>query len=271
MLDTAARAGIADYEFVRPLGRLGRGDYYLARRPARVPVDDEFVTVKILAGSPGEDAFTRATRELRAFAAVQSPELVRLYDAGQEGDNVFYAMEYHPLGSLAAPARRLERGEVVRAVADAARAAHALHEHGIVHCDIQPASIVLHDGGGRLADLGLAQVLRPGEAIAGMSDVAAVEFVDPALLIGGQYGRATDIWSLGATLHRVLTGAGIYGDLDQLDALLALRTVLTSEPILAGGLSSDEEDLVRWSLAPDPIQRPETAAAFAEVLERWID
>jgi serine/threonine protein kinase len=270
MLDTDARTGIADYEFVRPLGRLGRGDYYLARRPDRVPVDDEFVTVKILAGSAGEDAFSRATRELRAFAAVQSPQLVRLFDAGQEGDSVFYAMEYHPLGSLASPARDLDRAEKLRAVADAARAAHALHEHGIVHCDIQPASIVLHEGGGRLADLGLAQVLRPGEAIAGMSDVAAVEFVDPELLVGGQYGRATDIWSLGATLHRVVTGVGIYGPLDQLDALLALRTVLTSEPTLDAGLTSDERDLVGRSLDRDPVKRPDTAAAFAECIERWI-
>jgi len=59
--------------------------FYLAHRPERLPVSDELVAVKVLSGTSSQDTFRRATRELAAFAAVSSPYLVTLYDAGQAG------------------------------------------------------------------------------------------------------------------------------------------------------------------------------------------
>jgi serine/threonine protein kinase len=269
MIGVATRSGIADYEFVRFLADLGKGEYYLAHRPPRLPVEGDLVAVKILSGSTTDEAFDLATRELRAFASVESPYLVRLFDAGQEGDTFYYAMEYHSLGSLAVPARPLSRDEVLRAVSHAARATHALHEAGIAHCDIKPANVLLREDGGCLADLGLAQVLNPGQTVSGMADTSSIEFVDPALMLGGAPGRATDIWSLAATLHRVLTGAGLYGVLDDSDPLLALRTVLSGEPVVSAELSDREASLIAACLDPDPAQRPLTAAAVADTIESW--
>ena len=99
------REGIADYRFVRFLGAGNHGVFYLAYRPERLQVDAEFVAVKVLSGSNSQDTFRRATRELAAFAAVRSPYLVTLYDAGQQGDEVYYSMEYLPAGSLARSSR----------------------------------------------------------------------------------------------------------------------------------------------------------------------
>ena len=102
MSDASIRLnGIADYEFVRSLGRGNHGEFFVAHTPARLPVDAEFVAVKVLSGPTSEDVFRRATRELSAFASVQSPCLVALYDAGQQGESFYYAMEYLPDGSLA--------------------------------------------------------------------------------------------------------------------------------------------------------------------------
>src|SRR5690349_20867361 len=84
------RAGIADYQFVRHLGLGNHGAYYLARRPERLHIDAEFVAVKVLSGPNSRDTFRRATRELTAFAAVKSPYLVTLYDAGQQRDDLYY-------------------------------------------------------------------------------------------------------------------------------------------------------------------------------------
>jgi serine/threonine protein kinase len=64
------------------------------------------VAVKVLSGGSGQDVFRRAHRELAAFAAVSSPYLVSLYDAGRQGEQMYYSMEYLPGGSLAAPPGR---------------------------------------------------------------------------------------------------------------------------------------------------------------------
>ena len=198
---------LADFRVVRLIGEGNHGRFYLAHPPARLGIDDEFVAVKVFAGQCSEDAYRRGTRELRAFAAVDSPYLARVYDAVLE-DNFLYAMEYFPLGSLAAPARPLTRDEVLRAVEHAARAVHALHEAGLAHGDVKPGNVMLHEDGGKLSDLGLARVFTRGAALTGMAPETSVEFLDPSLLLGDPPSRSTDLWALGATLHRALSGEG---------------------------------------------------------------
>ncbi len=261
-----ARNGIADYEFVRDLGEGNYGTFHLAKTPARLPVDSEFVAVKVLASGTTDDTFRRSTRELQLFASIHSPYLVRLFDAGQDGGTFYYAMEYHPLGSLAAPARPLDRPEVLRAMTHAARAAHDLHEVGCVHRDIKPANVLLHEHGAVLSDLGLAQILNPGQTVTGIGTLGSMEFMDPVVVRGGRPSRACDIWSLGATLHRALTGEGIYGELPGAP-LLALRAVLSREPTLAASLSPEEAAVIRRCLALDPTERPVSADEVATQIE----
>jgi serine/threonine protein kinase len=197
--------GIADYEFIRSLGQGNHGEFHLAKRPARLPIDVDHVAVKVVGGT-GEDAFRRATRELKAFSVVQSPYLVTLYDAGQQGGIFYYSMEYLPGGSLAEPAGPLDLAGKLRAVACAAMAAQALHDAGIVHRDIKPGNVLISEKGAKLSDLGLSQVLTPGVQVTGMGRISSVEFTDPGLLRGEEPSPAADVWSLGATLHWALTG-----------------------------------------------------------------
>jgi len=266
-------AAIADYEIVRLLGEGNHGRYYLARPPARLDIDDEFVALKVFGDRVGEKAYERGVRELRAFAAVRSPYLVRVFDAVLE-DSFVYAMEYFPLGSLAAPTRALAAAEVLDALENAARAAHALHEAGLAHGDIKPANILLAehgDGavstvGGRLSDLGLARFLNPGNTLTGMGRASSVEFTDPDLLAGERPSRRSEVWSLGATIHRALTGTGLYGELPDAQPLLAIRKVLSSKPVVQdGSLPPAVSALVRACLAPDDT-RPTTAEQVADAL-----
>ncbi|MDF5753807.1 serine/threonine-protein kinase [Spongiactinospora sp. TRM90649] len=255
--------GIADYRFVRSLGAGNHGEFFLAERPERLPVDAEHVAVKVLGGT-GQDAFRRATRELRAFAAVSSPYLVTLYDAGQQGGIFYYSMEYLPEGSVARPVRPPQRDALLRAVGCAARAAHALHEEGIVHRDIRPGNVLLTPHGGKLSDLGLSQVLTPGVTVTGMGGVGSVEFTDPGQLQGDPPTPLNDVWSLGATLHWAITGTGLYGDLPTHDTLLTLRKVHSTSPAVAPGLDHEVADLVHACIG-DPGKRP-TAAVLADLL-----
>jgi serine/threonine protein kinase len=261
---------IADYSFVRALGEGNHGEFYLATPPARLRVPAEYVAVKVLTGGGTDESFRRMTKELRAFAAVQSPYLVTLYDAGQEGGTFYYSMEYFPLGSLAAPARPLSRGEIIRAVSHAARAAHALHESGVAHRDIKPANVMLHDNGAKLSDLGLAQVLQPGQTVTGIGTIGSIEFIDPVIMRGERASRSTDIWSLGLTLHRALSGVGVYGELPDRDPLLALRKVLSSTPTLDPSLAPGEREVIEACIEPDVTRRIPTALALAERLEQLV-
>lgn len=260
-------AGIADYVFVRVLGDGNHGTYHLARPPARLSLDSEFVVVKVLAGQTTADTFRRATRELKAFAAVRSPHLVRLFDAGQQGGTFFYAMEWLPRGSLASPAEPLTHPDALRALASAARAAHDLHEAGIVHRDINPDNVLLADDGGRLADLGLAQVLQPGVAVTGIGRVESVEYIDPVVLGGGQPSRLTDVYGLGMTLHRALTGSGMFGDIPADQPMMAMRAVLSRSPEPAEGLTDEQRALIEACVSGDFALRPRTALDVAERID----
>jgi eukaryotic-like serine/threonine-protein kinase len=254
---------IADYELIRSLGWGNHGQFFLARKPDRLPVDVEYVAVKVFAGTSTDATFRRATRELQAFAAVRSPYMVSLYDAGQHDGVLYYSMEYLERGSLATPDKPVTQTQAITAVRDAALAVAALHAAGMVHRDIKPGNIMLTETGGKLSDLGLAHVIAPGVTVTGMGPVASIEYTDPEQLQGAPASPATDIFALGVTLHRVLSGKGIYGqDLPSDDGLLALRRVMTATVELAPDLPSGAAELISACIGPGD-QRP-TAEEFAQ-------
>lgn len=254
--------GIADYEFIDELGESNYGLNYLATTPQRLGLPAGRVVVKVISGPTSADAVRRATRELRHFAAAKSDRLVRIYDAGQSDGSFFYVMEYLPRGSLAEARGGLSPAHAVRAVHDAAVAAHALHEVGIAHRDIKPGNILIADDGGRLSDLGLSQLLSPGVVFTGLGQIG-LEYSDPAIMTGAEASRATDIWSLGAALHFAVTGTGVYGALPATEPLLLVRTILARRPAVDPGLPGPLRELIGACLAPDVLDRPRTAAELA--------
>lgn len=261
----------AGYELIDTLGAGSQGECYIASPPPRVGRGDDRVVLKVQTAPATEAARLRVADEFRRAASVHCPQICPLLEAGHVEGAVFSAIPYFPRGSLARPRLRPTRAEVLRACADAARAAHALHEAGIVHRSIKPANILLTDGGGALADIGLTHATSPGQTLAALGSVAAVEFVEPAALLGHPPGRASDIWSLGVTLHRALTSSSVYGDLPGDGVLGALRHVVQTPPVLADGLTDGEAALVAWCLSAERADRPATAALVAERLDRLAE
>ena len=212
----------------------------------------------------GEQQLRRAAQELRILASVKSAYLVELYDAGQDGDKLFYSMEHPLLGTLEAPGEPLDDDRRLSAVADAARGAHALHEAGIAHRNIRPSCILLYGSLAKLADLGMAKRLDAGKSVSQMPDVSDIEFVDPTILTGETPSRGSDIWSLGATLHWTMSGGqSLHPGRGQLDPFAAMRRVLTEPPLISPDLLDGVASVVAQALARDPADRQSTAEELA--------
>lgn len=273
--------GIADYHFVERLGEGNHGTFWLAKRPPRLDTTDaEYVAVKTLAQQATDQDFARMANELRVYAAVESPHLAPIHDAGHHNGRLFYATTYFADGSLGAPARPMGHAEVITAVADAALGAHALHEAGIAHRDIKPDNVMISrvDSGpggeagagpmvrAMLGDLGLAQVINPGQTVTGIGPVGTIEYLAPEQVQGEKASRASDIWALGVTLHRSLTGRGVYQSLPVDSLVEALRHVVTARPSLDESLPAVVGTIIDRCLVEDPAGRFQTAAALADEL-----
>ena len=258
---------VGDYVFLRELGRGEHSQVFLARSPRRLGIDADTVAVKVLSLT-GTDGFDAVADELSLFASLDSPQLVPMYDVGMDSGVVFYAMRHEPLGSLSAPVRGLTRRERLQAVARAARGAHELHEAGSVHRGIGPTNILLDKGGAVLGEPAVAHLITHGHTVSGLGTRAdRLELVDPALMSGRPAGRASDIWSLGVTLHQVLTGHGLFPALVSADPFTAVRIYLRSRPEPGEDLSDGERAVVVTALHPDPARRYRTADEFAGAVE----
>jgi serine/threonine protein kinase len=173
-------------------------------------------------------------------------------------------------GSLDSPAKPISRREVMQAVADAALGAHALHEAGIAHANITPSNILLGTRCAKLADPSLLAVLDPGRTTAGTRAGDSVDLTDPSILLGASPSRASDVWSLGATLHRLLTGQSLFGVVPDVGETEALRHVIVAPARLGGSLSPAEARVIAECVAEDPVERPLTAEALATRLRSLL-
>lgn len=261
---------IADYAIVRPMRTGNHGLMYVCTPPARLGVDDDVVAVKVHDHHATDQEFRRIANELRLLNSTQSPFIVRLIDAGNDNGRLFLVMRYYPEGSLDDEFGPRAPEVAIQAVADAARGAHALHELGVAHRDIKPANILVERGRGLLTDLGLAQMLGNEVTTVGSGPLGALEFMAPALAWGDPASRRTDLWSLAATLHRAVTGAGIMGEIDTTSMLSAVRHVMHTEPRLDPGCSGELAQILQRALHIGDTDPYTTAAAFADDLEALI-
>jgi len=262
------RATVSEYPMISAVSESQLEAVYLADPPARLEAPSP-VIVRVFTSDVLDERHQRIVEQLHRFATVESPHLAVLLDAGKERDRFYFVVESPPLGTLADPARPLSSEEVLRAVAQAARGAHALHEAGLAHRDICPARIMLHEDGARLGELDLARFVEAGITVTSSASAGAIEFLDPAIIRGERSSRSSDIWSLGATLHRALTGKSIYGEeLPPTDLVNAVRRVLSTETAVDSSISpAAAGDVVRACLAPLAADRPPTALAVAEQIE----
>jgi Tol biopolymer transport system component len=196
---------VARYRIVGPIGIGGMGVVYRA-------VDTRLgrtVALKFLPPmlTPNPRAKARFLNEARAVSALDHPNVCTVYEAGETAEGQLYlAMACYDGVTLK---RRLERGplEVAEALHIALQVARGLakaHRHGIVHRDVKPANLMItEDGIVKILDFGIAK--RPEQTLAAPL-LGTPGYMSPEQARGREVDPRSDVWSLGAVLHEMLTG-----------------------------------------------------------------
>ncbi len=200
---------IAGYKIESRIGRGGMGVVYKAEHLTL----ERRAAVKIiapdLAESPGFRE--RFTREARIAAALQHPNIVTVYDAGEVDGVLYLAMRYIDGSDLSAILRadgRLRPYRAIDVCRQVAAALDAAHAQGLIHRDVKPANVLIEGRTAFLTDFGLTkrlhgthtQLTRAGDV------VGTIHYVAPEQIEGGQVSARTDVYSLGCLLYHCLTG-----------------------------------------------------------------
>ena len=195
------------------LGQGGMGAVYLAEHATL----RRKVAVKVLAPTEGMNkvAVERFLREARAAAALDHPNIVRIFDVAQQGEMHFLAMEYvdgQTLDALVEAAGPVAAGRAVELMLMAAAGLQHAYEKGFVHRDIKPGNLIVgKDGVLKILDMGLARSQEIGDKLTEILDKGAVvgtaDYISPEQAVNSpDLDIRADIYSLGATFFTVVAG-----------------------------------------------------------------
>jgi tRNA A-37 threonylcarbamoyl transferase component Bud32 len=267
---------IGRYEIHGELGRGGMGVVYdgfdpsLSRRVAIKVIDTQRLAET---GLDDRELHQRFEREMRATSRLFHPNLVAILDAGvaRIGDaaQAYYLMERIEGESLELRLRRagpLPREAGLRIAAAIARGLAVVHEQGLVHRDLKPSNVLLPElGEPKLTDFGLSR-WRPDPLDDGAEGaiVGSAHYLSPEQVTHAEVDARADLFSLGAMLVHVFTGAPPFAA-SSLSAHLG--RIVWDEPDGLHRLDRDVRSLVSELLAKDPGDRPGSAAQVAERLE----
>ncbi len=262
---SSATLAAGRYEVEKTLGGGGMAVVYLAQ-------DTELgrsVAVKLLADNLTDDLELRRrfVREARLAARLSHPNVVAVYDAGEEDGRPFIVMECVEGESLAETVRREDRLEPERVRELALQACAGLehaHRAGLIHRDVKPGNLlVTTDGTLKIADFGIAHAVEGTRLTEAGTVLGTAAYLSPEQASGEPVTPASDLYSLGACLYELLAGRPPYG-YETIGELLARRTWGPPPPL--EGVPADLAGPIQACLARDPAARPPSASALAREL-----
>jgi len=211
MAGSSATPMLGRYEIKKELGKGAMGIVYLGVDPKI----NRSVAIKTMRFEEGleekamKDLKDRFFREAQAAGNLQHPNIVKIFDAGEEQDIAYIAMELlkgDDLKKWTAKDKLLPVEKVLEYVALAADALGYAHKSGIVHRDIKPANIMLLDDGSlRVCDFGIARITESSKTATG-TVLGTPYYMSPEQIAGKKVDGRADLFSLGVTLYEMLTG-----------------------------------------------------------------
>ncbi|HEY3358210.1 MAG TPA: protein kinase [Polyangia bacterium] len=262
--------GFGRFRVVKLLGAGGMGEVFLARDDLLGrEVAIKTLCIPGLGAAAAKEFEARFLNEARAIAALSHPNVVRMFDLGFDGATPYLVMEVVGGPSLRERLKgggRLTAGEVRALGIQIGGALKAAHEQGIVHRDVKPGNVLAAEPGiWKLADFGVARVPDSSLTMTGQF-LGSPAYAAPEALLLGQFGPASDVYGLGATLYEALAGESPFGDPGQI-SLAAIASQEPPPPIAARcpGVPADVARVITAALAREPRARP-TATELVDEL-----
>jgi len=264
------------------IGRLIDGRYQVRSRIARGGMATVYlatdlrlerrVAIKIMHGHLADDnAFrSRFIQEARSAARLAHPNVVNVFDQGQDADIAYLVMEHLPgitLRDLLKDYGRLTPEQTMDILEAVLSGLAAAHKAGIVHRDVKPENVLLADDGRiKIGDFGLARAVNNNTAT-GQALLGTVAYLSPELVTRGIADARSDIYALGIMTYEMLTGEQPYvGEAPMQVAYQHANDTVPMPSLVAPGVPVELDELVTWATARDPEERPRDARVMLDQL-----
>ena len=265
------------YQVEKELGKGAMGVVYLGKDPKI----GRLVAIKTMALSQEfeadelQDVKERFFREAETAGRLSHPNIVSIFDAGEEHDLAYIAMEFVKGGDLTKhikPNTLLPIGEVLRLMADAADALDYAHSNSVIHRDIKPANMMLLADTQviKLMDFGIARIADSSKTKTGMV-LGTPSYMSPEQLSGKKVDGRSDLFSLGVTLYQMVTGSLPF----QADSMATLMFKIANEGhasplVVRPDLPPEMADIIDKALAKNYELRYQRGNEFARELRELM-
>ena len=262
------------YEIIRSIGEGGMANVYLARDV----ILNRLVAVKILRGDLADDEkfVRRFQREAIAASSLNHPNIVELYDVGEDNGKYFIVMEYvegKTLKSLIKKRGALTLPEVQDIMLQLTSAIAHAHESYIVHRDIKPQNVIIMDDGRvKVMDFGIASRLNSNELTQTNSVMGTVYYLPPEQANGTSSTFKSDIYSLGILMYELVTGSVPFkGDSPVEVALKHMKNPLPSITDPYPEIPQSVENVILRASAKNPKNRYDSVEEMHDDLLTVLD
>ena len=259
--------------------RIGRGGFSVVFRAKHIEMG-RAVAIKVVklaqGGEQESNAVAQFTQEARIVSQLRSPHTVTVFDYGREGALMYLVMEYIEGRALGKELKRvggkMEEARVVQCGMDVLSSLEEAHRIGVLHRDLKPGNIMVtldHRGEEqfKVLDFGIATWLDMQEQ--GQGGLAGTpRYASPEQLLGKQVAKESDLYSLGAVMWTLLTGAPMVGGLKGWGEVSAFH-LQGARPRLPESVDRGVREIVERACARDPRARWRSAAQMREALESW--